>query len=106
MKMNLTGNNSSEHSSGFWSQKIYVVTNDYEISGYVFMPKTVKKNRILSDILNGSKRFIAIKEAVIIHRKNPEIKELHDFIQINLDKIEIVRPFKESIDMTYHSNGA
>ena len=83
-----------EQTSGFWSEKVYAVTNDYEICGYVFMPKTVKRNRVLSDILNGTKRFIAIKDAVMINKKHPEIEEHHDFIQINLDKIEIVRPVK------------
>lgn len=88
-----------DQTSGFWSERVYVVTNDYEISGYIFMPKTVKKNRILSDILNGTKRFIAIKDAIMTNKKHPsEEKECHDFIQINLDKIELVRPFKQGMD--------
>ena len=43
--------------SGVWSERVLVVTQDYEIRGYVFMPKTGKKNRVLSDILNGNKRL-------------------------------------------------
>ncbi len=82
--------------SGFWSEKVYVVTKDYEIKGYVFMPKTGKKNRILSDILNGKKRFVAIKEAEITDKKHPDRKiELHDFLQINLDSIVLIRPIRE-----------
>ena len=35
---------SEKHSvTGFWSEKIFVVTEDYEIKGYVFMPKTGKE---------------------------------------------------------------
>jgi len=83
--------------SGFWSEKVYVVTKDYEIKGYVFMPKTGKKNRVLSDILNGKKRFVAIKDAEIINKQYPDRKtELHDFIQINLDSIVLIRPIKDN----------
>jgi len=82
--------------SGFWSEKIFVVTEDYEIKGYVFMPKTGKKNRVLSDILNGKKRFVAIKDAEIVNKQYPERKvEVTDFIQINLDSIVLIKPLKE-----------
>ncbi|OGH99224.1 MAG: hypothetical protein A2104_00355 [Candidatus Melainabacteria bacterium GWF2_32_7] len=78
--------------SGVWAEKVLVVTNDYEIEGYVFMPKTGKKNRILSDILNGSRRFMAVKDAKITNKRNPEQQEFHGFIQINLDTIVLIRP--------------
>lgn len=82
--------------SGFWSEKVYIITEDYEIKGYVFMPKTGRKNRILSDILNGDRRFVAIKGAEITNRKNPESKiEVNDFIQLNLDSIILIRPCPE-----------
>lgn len=82
--------------SGFWSEKVYVVTNDFKIKGSVFMPKTGKKNRILSDILNGEKRFVAIKNAEITNNCLPDKKpELHDFIQINLDSIVLIRTCKD-----------
>lgn len=79
--------------SGFWSEKVYVSTDDYEIKGYVFMPKTGKKNRVLSDILNSRKRFVAIKDAEIVSKINSDRKiEIHDFIHINLDSIILIRP--------------
>lgn len=85
--------------SGFWSERILVVTDDYEITGEVFMPKTGRKNRVLSDILNGKKRFVAIKEAEIVHRNNENRKiETHDFIQINLDSIILLRPAKKPLE--------
>ena len=79
--------------SGIWSEKILVITEDYEITGKVFMPKTVNKNRLLSDILNGGKRFVAIKNCSIIHRKYPNRKvENYDFLQLNLNSIILLRP--------------
>ena len=79
--------------SGVWSEKVLVVTQDYEIKGYVFMPKTGKKNRVLSDILNGVKRFVAIKDCEIKHRHIPERRtEYHNFLQLNLSSIILLRP--------------
>ncbi|MDD3013473.1 MAG: hypothetical protein PHC34_07190 [Candidatus Gastranaerophilales bacterium] len=80
----------------FWSEKIMIITEDYEIKGYVFMPKTGKKNRLISDILNSNRRFIAVKDVEISYRKYPDKKtEKQDFIQINLDSIVLLRPILE-----------
>lgn len=79
--------------TGIWSERILVVTKDYEIKGNVFMPKTGRKNRVLSDILNGGKRFVAIKNCEITHREFPNRKiEHHDFLQLNLNSIILLRP--------------
>ncbi|HNW25814.1 MAG TPA: hypothetical protein PLG15_05735 [Candidatus Gastranaerophilaceae bacterium] len=82
--------------SGVWSEKVLVVTQDYEIKGYVFMPKTGKKNRILSDILNGGKRFVAIKDCEISYRFLTNRRtEYHNFLQLNLNSIVLLRPTTE-----------
>lgn len=79
--------------TGVWSERVLVITEDYEIKGYVFLPKTGKKNRLLSDILNGKKRFVAIKDCEVTHRKSASRKiETQDFIQLNLDSIIMLRP--------------
>lgn len=81
--------------SGVWSERVLVITQDYEIRGYVFMPKIGRKNRVLSDILNGTKRFVAIKNCEVIHRHNPSRKVEHpNFIQLNLNSIILLRPEK------------
>lgn len=82
--------------SGVWSEKVLVITQDYEIKGYVFMPKTGKKNRVLSDILNGVKRFVAIKDCEVKHRLIPERRtEYHNFLQLNLSSIILLRPVSD-----------
>ncbi len=89
------GVNETSFLNGIWSERILVVTKDYEIRGSVFMPKTGRRNRILSDILNGGKRFVAIKNCEIIHREFPNRKvETHDFLQLNLNAIILLRPLK------------
>lgn len=87
--------NNSNFISGVWSERVLVITQDYEIRGYVFMPKTGKKNRVLSDILNGTKRFVAIKDCEVVHRGSTSRKiEKQDFIQLNLNSIILLRPEK------------
>lgn len=82
--------------SGIWSEKVLVITKDYEIIGKVFMPRTGRKNRLLSDILNGGKRFVAIKDCTIVHRDFPNRKvEHHDFLQLNLGSIILLRPIEK-----------
>lgn len=87
----------NDFNSGVWSEKVLVITQDYEIRGSVFMPKTGKRNRVLSDILNGVKKFVAIKNCELRNRLIPnKPAEFHDFIQLNLSSIVILRPLKES----------
>ena len=89
----LMNKKSSVFITGVWSERVLVITEDYEIKGYVFLPKTGKKNRVLSDILNGQKRFVAIKNCKLKHRKTSNrATEAHDFIQLNLDSIVLIRP--------------
>lgn len=86
-------NEDKDFISGIWSEKVLVITKDYEISGNVFMPRTGRKNRLLSDILNGGKRFVAIKDCTVVHREYPNRKvEHHDFLQLNLNSIILLRP--------------
>ncbi len=91
-------NNEEKNSfiTGVWSEKVLVITKDYQIKGNVFMPKTGRKNRVLSDILNGTKRFVAIKNCEVVHREFPNRKtETHEFLQLNLNSIILLRPLSE-----------
>lgn len=82
--------------SGLWSEKVLIVTKDYEIQGYIFMPKIGKQNRIISDILNSSKRFVAVKDCEVVYRNQPNRRsEFHDFVQINIYSIILLRPIKD-----------
>ena len=88
--------NNDEFITGVWSERVLVITQDYEIKGYVFMPRTGKRNRVLSDILNGMKRFVAIKDCEITHRLIPNRRtEYHPFLQLNLNSIILLRPAKD-----------
>lgn len=79
--------------SGVWSERVLIVTSDYEIKGDVFMPKVGKRNRLISDILNSTKSFIAVKNCTLEHRlfRDREI-EHYEFLQLNLNSVILMRP--------------
>lgn len=82
-----------ELSTSAWREKVYIETTEHIIKGYVFMPKIGKKNRLLTEILNSEKKFIAVKNCVIEYKLNPtKTVEEHDFMQVNIASIMILRP--------------
>ena len=85
-----------ELTTSAWREKVYIETPEHVIKGYVFMPKIGKKNRLLSEILNTNKNFIAVKECTLEYKLNPsrDIEE-HEFLQVNLSSIMIMRPMND-----------
>lgn len=76
-----------------WREKVYIETAEHIICGYVFMPKIGKKNRLLSEILNTGKNFIAVKDCTLEYKLNTNKNiEKHDFLQVNIASILIMRP--------------
>ena len=82
-----------ELSTSAWREKVYIETAEFIIKGYVFMPKIGKRTRLLSEILNTNKQFIAVKNCVMEYKLNPtKTVEEHDFMQVNIASIMILRP--------------
>ena len=85
-----------ELTSSAWREKVYIETSEHIIEGYIFMPKIGKKNRLLSEVLNGNKNFIAVKNCTLEYKLNSSKDiERHDFIQVNISSILIMRPLKD-----------
>ena len=85
-----------ELTTSAWREKVYIETAEYIIRGYVFMPKIGKKSRLLSDILNTNKQFIAVKNCTLESKLAPQREiESHDFLQVNISTILIIRPINE-----------
>ena len=55
-----------------WKEKVCIEPTEYIIQGYVFMPKLGKRNRLLSEVLNSNKDFIAVKECNFESKINPK----------------------------------
>ena len=79
-----------------WCEEVYIETQEFVIKGTVFMPKIGNRSRLLSDILNSNKQFLAVKECTVESKLFPQREvEHHKFIQLNLASILIMRPLNE-----------
>lgn len=79
-----------------WKEKVYIETAEFIIIGYIFMPKIGKRSRLLSEVLNSNKQFIAVKECRLEFKTAPQREiEYHDFLQINVSTILLMRPAEE-----------
>lgn len=85
-----------ELTTSAWREKVYIETAEHVIRGYIFMPKIGKKNRLLSEVLNGNKNFLAVKNCSMEYKLNPSKNiEEHEFLQVNISSILIMRPLYE-----------
>ncbi len=86
----------TELATAAWREKVYIETAEYIIRGYIFMPKIGKKTRLLSEVLNTNKSFIAVKDCTLESKLNPVRNiEKHDFMQVNISTILLMRPMYE-----------
>ncbi|MBO5738498.1 hypothetical protein J6R97_04075 [bacterium] len=85
-----------ELTSSAWSEKVYIETSEHIITGHIFMPKIGKKSRLLSEVLNGNKSFLAVKNCTIEYKLQPSrnINE-YDFMQVNISSILLMRPLSD-----------
>ena len=79
-----------------WKEKVYLETAEFIIVGYIYMPRIGKRTRLLTEVLNSRKQFIAVKECRLEFKLAPHREiEYHDFLQINLSTILMMRPANE-----------
>jgi len=82
--------------SSAWKERVYIETSEHIICGYVFMPKIGKRNRLLSEVLNMGKSFLAVKDCTLEYKNKMSGEvENHDFLQVNVSSILIMRPINE-----------
>ena len=86
----------TEINSAYWVERVVVITDNYEITGNIYMPKTTKKTRLLSELLNSNRKFLAIKNCIMQSRSSGSIEpEMLDFLEINVNSIELIKPYTE-----------
>ena len=83
-----------EINTSAWKEKVYIETPEYIICGYIYMPATGKRERLLSEALNSGKDFIAVKDCTLEHKKFNSRKEIEklDFVQVNISSITLLKP--------------
>ena len=60
-----------ELTTSAWREKVYIETAEHIIRGYIFMPKIGKKSRLLTEVLNTNKQFIAVKDCILEYKLMP-----------------------------------
>ena len=79
-----------------WKEKVYIETAEFIIIGYIFMPKIGKRTRLITEVLNSNKQFIAVKDCRLEFKLAPQREiEHHEFLQINISTILLMRPTYE-----------
>ena len=80
-----------------WKEKVHIETSEYKIEGYIFMPKIGKRSRLLSEVLNSNKHFIAVKDCQVESKLNLQKEmEYYEFVQVNISTILLMRPMNEN----------
>ncbi len=78
------------------SAQIEVVTATHKLLGTVFLPRAMKENRRLTNLLNSDKRFVALTNVTVTDRlSNEQTPEPIGFLQVNLQSIELVKPVND-----------
>ena len=76
-----------------WKEKVYIETAEFKIIGFIYMPKICNQSRLLTEVLNSNKQFIAVKECKLEYKLIPQKEiEYHDFLQVNISTILLMRP--------------
>ena len=93
---NLEKDEKTTFTTAAWSEKVYIETAEHIITGNVFMPKIGKRARMLSEILNTNKQFLAITDCHVEFKLMPQREvEFYDFMQVNMATILIMRPLDD-----------
>ena len=83
--------------SSYWIERVVIITDNYEIIGNIYMPKSTKKSRLLSELLNGGRKFIAVKDCSLQTRISGSMEpEYTDFLEVNISSIILIKPYHES----------
>ena len=79
-----------------WKEKVYIETAEFIIVGYIYMPKIGKRSRLITEVLNSHKQFLAVKDCRLEFKLAPQREiEYHDFLQVNISTILLMRPVYE-----------
>ena len=82
--------------AAYWVEKVVIITDNFEIKGDIYMPKTTKKSRLLSELLNSNRKFIAVKNCVMQTKTSGSMEpEILDFLEVNISSIVLIKPYIE-----------
>jgi hypothetical protein len=78
--------------------EVTLLTQDHEIRGLVYVSRSAKEERRLTDLLNeSSRRFLAITDAELHNRHAPSGARHYAFMQVHIDQIIMLHPSTQSL---------
>ena len=81
-------------------EKVFILTEEHEITGWLYNPGLSRENRFLSDLLNrANKNFIAITDCTIVHKSRQGEVEKLNFLQLNMKYIILIKPIPEDTNV-------
>jgi hypothetical protein len=76
---------------------VTIHTRDFRVEGTLYIPKTGKDDRRLTNLLNSDRKFLAISNASVTDMRDPNnFATQYPFLQLNIDTIELIIPSGES----------
>lgn len=73
--------------------EVVILTPDHEVLGIIYVSRTAKEDRRISDLLNDpEKRFLAVTDARLINREGPSTPRLYSFLQLQINNIIMIHP--------------
>lgn len=77
------------------STRIEMVTATHRLEGNIFLPRAMKENRRLTNLLNSDKRFVALTQVTVTDRTTgQQDATVYPYIQVNMNAIELVKPIE------------
>lgn len=74
-------------------ERVLIITEDYEIKGWLYNPGLSRTNRFLTNLLNSAnKNFVAVTDCEIIYKNRQGETEHLEFLQLNMKYIILIRP--------------
>ena len=78
--------------------EVVILTPDHEIQGIIYVSRSAKVDRRISDLLNDSeKRFLAVTDARLINRVGPSAPRMYSFLQLHIDNIVMIHPATQTV---------
>lgn len=77
---------------------VLILTPDHEIRGLIYVPRSARKERRLSELLNTpDRRFLAVTDAQLTPRQGPATAQHYSFLQVRMESIIMLHPWAQRL---------
>ena len=78
--------------------EVVILTPDHEIHGIIYVSRSAKTERRISDLLNDpDKRFLAVTDARLVSRTGPSAPRMYSFLQLQINNIVMIHPAAQAL---------